>query len=277
MSLLKKGTFVILYAFLLIVYPIEEVKIQGVMFMKKLIIALLISIITLFALIASPSTAGQYQTDDMKLKADEIVACTARAMGGAPAIESIKTLRIQSVYPDHGEKPIPLEIMRPDKSYSPNSRIAFDGRQACWLNGMDQKSQPKLVDEAELVDFDIEIGLFFPAFFDYPSEYAGTETLGEREVHVLRVKLPHGAVLSYYIDTDTCLPLKADTRIFIQGTYFDIERVYSDYRPVDGILYPHGFTYAGRDRKPQNGRVVAVEFNIPLKSAHVTMPDSIKK
>ena len=231
----------------------------------------------ILCLSAAPSAAQTAAPPDSGVTAADLVAKCARAMGGREKIDAVKTIRVQAVYPDHGERPLAFEIKRPDMSYTPQAQIAFDGKRGCWLKGQDQKSKPEMVDPGDLVDFDVEIGYFFPAIFDYPSEYAGVQTVDGRTAHALRVKLPHGAVMTYFLDAESGLPLKVNTRFTIRGMAIDNDRAYSDYRKVSGILYPHGFTYRGRNNDVQKARVTSVEFNIALDDAHFTVPDEIKK
>ena len=240
--------------------------------MKRSLIA---ALLLCFAASLPASQAASVQ--DEGLTAAALVAKCAQAMGGQEAIKALKTLRVYAVYPDHGDRPLGTEIKRPDKSYAPQSELVFDGKRACMLKGMDGKSKPEMVDPGELVDFDVEIGYFFPAVFDYPSEYAGVQTVDGRTAHALRVKLPHGAVMTYFLDAESGLPLKVNTRFTIRGMAIDNDRAYSDYRKVSGILYPHGFTYRGRNKDVQKARVTSVEFNIALDDAHFTIPDEIKK
>jgi len=208
--------------------------------------------------------------------ADVIVRC-AEAMGGKAKVDGLRTLRIGAVYPDHGDETFITEIKRPNMSYEAASYLVFDGKQACLLRGPDTKSGPQLVGEEDLVDFDVIVGSFFPAFFDFPSDYLGAEKVDGRLMHKIRPKLPHGAELVYYIDAATWLPYKISAHMTIRGQVFDIERGFSDYRNVDGILYPHGFTYPSRDRKSVlQGRLTSVEINPVLDDGHFEIPKNIK-
>lgn len=240
--------------------------------MKQLLIAALIILLFLLSAAAPvPTAAGD------ALTAQDIVANCARAMGGIDKIERVKTLRIYAVYPDHGETPLGIEIKRPNLSYSPKAKIAFDGKRACWLEGTPNNPKPEMIDPVDLADFDVEIAQFFPAFFDTPSEYAGSETFEGRPAHKLRMKLPQGAVTIYTIDAETWLPVKISSQFVMRGRDIVVDRVFSDFRNVGGILYPHAFTYPARDRKSAlKARVTSVEFNAPLDDAHFKIPDGIK-
>jgi len=240
---------------------------------KSLLIALVLSLISLAVALMPqdrPAPKGA-------LTAAEVIAHCAQAMGGISRIDRLKTLRVGAVYPDHLTRPLFVEIKRPNMSYNPQGQLAFDGKRACFLKGQDQNSKPEMIDPRELVDYDVENGYFFPAFFDFPSEYLGTDTVDGLKVHKIRPKLPHGAELVYYIDASTWLPYKTRVHMTIHGQSHDTERVFSDYKNVDGILYPHGFTYPSRDRKTVvQGRVTSVELNPVLDPAHFTIPEDIK-
>jgi len=241
---------------------------------KKL---LLIIIMVMLGLLVVPLLPRAGAPQESGLTSAEIIARFAQAMGGQVKIDQLKTLRVGAVYPDHGDHSLFFEIRRPNMSYTPQADLVFDGERACLLRGMDLNSKPEMVDPADLVDFDVEIGYFFPAFFDFPSEYLGSDTVDGREVHKISPKLPHGAEMVYYIDSTTWLPYKVRTHLTIRGQSFDSERVYSDYKSVEGILYPHGFTYPGRDRiSIMHGRVTSVEFNAALDEAHFRVPTNIK-
>ncbi|HNR39916.1 MAG TPA: ankyrin repeat domain-containing protein [Acidobacteriota bacterium] len=203
--------------------------------------------------------------------AAELVDRCARAMGGAEAIRGLKTLRFHSIYPDHGDTPILFEIMRPNRSRSPRADLVFDGTRACFINGRDGKPGPQMVPAEELVDFEVEIGWFFPAFFDYPAEYAGAETVEGREAHKLRVALPRGARMTYFLDAATDLVVRITAEFTLGGKEYTFDRALSDHRPVNGLVFPHCFTYTGRTGV-QTGRIEKIELNVPLAEDAFRIP-----
>jgi len=209
------------------------------------------------------------------LTAKGIVARCARAMGGEGAIKNLKTLRFHSLYPDHGTEPILFEIMRPNRCRNPRAQLIFDGKQACFLRGADGKSDQQMVESGELIDFEVEIGYFFPAFFDHPPEYLGAETWQGNENHKLRVILPLGAQMTYFVDAKTGLVSKSAATYAMNGKKFSFERIFSDYKSVDGFTFPYGFTYQGR-KGGMNGRIEKIEFNVLFSSETFQIP-ALKK
>jgi hypothetical protein len=218
------------------------------------------------------TTAGTQE----KVSAAQIVARCAQAMGGQEKINALKTMRFHPIFPEHGDKPLPFEIKRPNMSRVMNSLLIFDGRRACFLKGSNGQSGPEMVDAEEWKDYEVEIGFYFPAFFDYQAVFLGAFTVEEREAYALDVTLPLGARLTYFIDKQTFLPLKVTADFTINGTIFRPERIYSDYKEAAGILFPYGFTYNSR-HGVMKGRMEAIELNVPLPDELFTIPEPQKK
>jgi hypothetical protein len=206
------------------------------------------------------------------MTAERLIDECAQAMGGIEQINSLETMRFVQHWPDHAGL-IRYEIMRPNRARMGDS-LVFDGEQASWLPGMSADGT-LLVPQEEWKDFEVDIAWYFPAFFDYPAEYMGTEVVDDVETHVLQVALPLGGVMTYNIDAQTYLVYRVTAHVTLYGQEYHPERTYSGYRMVDGILYPHAFTYAGRDGvEVLTATMESVEFNIPLDEERFSVPAS---
>ncbi len=208
--------------------------------------------------------------------AEAIVAGCAEAMGGMDSIEKIKTLRIKSVYPDHGDHTIYFEIERPDRSMAWNGELVFDGERACALKGFDRNSEALLIDQAEWVDYPVEIAYFFPAFFEYPAEFIGMETVDRRDYYKLSVTLPLGAVMSYLIDPETFLPVKAMARFALEGREITAFHDLFDYREVEGLYLPYGFSYGSRYGQVK-GWITEYELNVEFEDGYFELPPQFQE
>ncbi|MFC1724436.1 hypothetical protein ACFL4T_02335, partial [candidate division KSB1 bacterium] len=217
-----------------------------------------------------------YSCKDKPLTSQDIVDKCAEAMGGYDIINNIKTLRIKTVYPDHGEIPMEEEIKRPNKSYNPRSFVVFDGKRICLLKGTDYKSDPELADESEWKDGEVVIGYIFPAFFEYPADLLGIEEIEGKKFYKLKIDLPLGAEMTYLIDSETFYPAKAIADFTMNGKKIHGWRDFSNYKEIDGFKYPHSFTYASRNGR-QNGWIKSVEINIPMSDDKFKIPDELKK
>jgi len=68
------------------------------------------------------------------------------------------------------------------------------------------------------------------------------------------------------VDVGTDLVLKAAADFTIYDEAHHVERSYSDYKTVDGFVYPHKFTYPGRDGTSRlTATVEKLEINLPLE------------
>lgn len=206
---------------------------------------------------------------------EEIIASCAEAIGGMEKINSVQTIRFRAVYPDHGSHPLVFEMKRPNLSMNPAINLMFDGRRACFLKGQDNKSEPELVDEEEWKDFEVEIAKKFPAFFDYPAEYLGEERLDKKTYYKLAVALPLGAKMIYFIDKDNFLISKITADFILSGKEYHSEQECSDYREVEGILFPYGFTYDSRTGQ-KKGWIHSIDINFPVSDDYFKLPDGIE-
>jgi len=203
---------------------------------------------------------------------EQIIARCAQALGGREKIDALRTARFHPIFPDHGYKPLPFELKRPNLSRMTSSRLVFDGKRACFLQGSDGKSGPEMVDAEEWKDYEVEIGFYFPAFFDYQAVFLGTFTVEGREAYALDVTLPLGARLTYFIDKQTFLPLKVSAVFTVRDKTFRPERVYSDYKEAAGIFFPHGFTYSS-PHGVLKGVMESIEVNVDLPDKLFVIPE----
>jgi len=234
-------------------------------------------------LLAVPAVIGVTLVACAQETAERIVARSADAMGGSEMIAALTTLRIRTVYPDHAY-PVISEIRRPNQMRTEGVGeyvLVFDGQRGAFLErapAEDGTPQgPELIDTKYSRDFELDIAFAFPAFFDYPSEYLGREVVDGVETHKLVVELPLGVPMTYFIDADTYLPLKARADITVDGTEYHPERVYGDYRETEGFLYPRTFTYFWLPDDVNEASVEAVDVNVTLADDRFAIPADLEE
>jgi len=206
------------------------------------------------------------------LTAKRLVEKCAEAMGGVEKIDSLKTMRFAENWP--GRPVLIYEIKRPNLTKMGDVWV-FDGKRAAMsIVNVDGTPGVELAPEEEWYNFEMGIAWHFPAFFDYPAEYMGTEIVDTIETHKLQVTLPLGAVMTYNLDAHTYLVYKATAHFTIDNKEYHPEHTYSDYRLVDGILYPHAFTYEGRNgTEVFTATMKKLEFNVPLEDERFSVPE----
>jgi hypothetical protein len=234
-----------------------------------------IACVSLVGIIGARATLNAQQ-----VHAEEVVAACAEALGGAAAIDAVRTLRLTYRLPDHGGGAAVLEIRRPNLLRMGDFAV-FDGSRAALLDRPplpDGTERPaELVDAAEWPDFEMQIGWFFPAFFDYPSEYGGIEVIEGIETHKLEVRLPLGVRLTYFIDAATSLPLMLESHVALNGKDHRYSRFFGDYRETAGMLYPRTYTYYSfHVRQMFTVAIDELEINAPLDERRFAIPARLR-
>ena len=211
---------------------------------------------------------------------DDIVAKNYATRGGASKWKSIQTQKMtgtaigqgtevgMTIYgkrPNLGRQEIVVEI----PGQAPIAIVSvFDGVKAWSSNPMsgsdalNEMSGPEADTMKEQSDFD-------GSLIDYRAkghtvELVGTESVGAKKAHHLKVTRKGMPAQHFYLDVETGLELRVTTEAG-SGPATDVEL--SDYRAVDGIQVAHMI------RITQNGavvgelRIATVEFNVPLADA----------
>ena len=95
------------------------------------------------------------------------------------------------------------------------------------------------------------------------------------DVYKLQVTLKSGDTRYYYMDTDSYVPIKMDTKRIIRGTPQETETTFGDYKQVGGWYLP--FSMESR-RKGSSGSqkitISKIEFNVPIDSTRYSRPKS---
>ena len=211
----------------------------------------------------------------------DVIARAAENWGGVDRLGALTTVRADFTYHEP-DGPVTHEIGRPNLVRSTGGdryTSVFDGRNAAFLHYVDREGNtrdPFLVEEDEVKDWELEKAWVFPAFFDHPAEYLGLQTKDGSEVHVLRVTLPLGARVDYFLDAESFLVIRAEGLAIIGETTYESGREYFDYQDFDGILYPTRMTYFYGDGEPQPGSIGSVEFNVAFPDDHFVIPETLR-
>ena len=202
------------------------------------------------------------------MEASAVIAKCAEAMGGAARIKAIRTLRLEVVYPDHGESAVLQEIRLPNKirTEKPGEYASiFDGRTGAVLKydpaKPGQVPVPQVLPAEAARGFETDLVWFFPSFFNFPTQYAGIVESNGVKCHKLMTTLPLGTQATYLVDARTYLVKTIALDETFQGQTFHMEREWIDLKPVDGVLYPSRMTYPGRGGKPATAELRKIEFN----------------
>lgn len=211
---------------------------------------------------------------------DEIIAKNYASKGGLEKWKAIQTQKMEAVVAVQGlELPMTIYGKRPNLGRQdvlvevpgqPAMTMVnlFDGAKAWSINPMTGSDVPMELSgpEGEAVkdqsDFD-------GALIDYKAkghtvELVGTESLGTKKVHHLKVTRKGQPTQHFYLDVDTGVELKISTEAGA-GPATDVEL--SDYRAITGIQVPHQIKMMQGGMVQAEVRITKVEFNVPLDDA----------
>jgi pimeloyl-ACP methyl ester carboxylesterase len=212
-------------------------------------------------------------------EAASIITKCAEAMGGTAKIKAIRGLRAEVVYPDHDATAVIHEILRPNliRTERPGKYVTvFDGRRGAMLEyDPDKPSQapaPRDLPADAARGFETDLVWFFPAFFDFPTEYAGIVDSNGTKCHKLITQLPLGTRAEYLLDVRTSMVKTIAMYETHQGQTFHMEREWLDLRSVQGIVYPGRMTYPGKGGKTAVAEVKRIEFNPVLNEDRFKIP-----
>lgn len=211
---------------------------------------------------------------------DEVVAKNYASKGGLEKWKAIGTQKMEGVAAVQGlELPMTIYGKRPNLGRQdiiievPGQQAMtmtnlFDGAKAWMVNPMTGSTTP-----TELTGPDAEAikdqSDFDGALIDYKAkghtvELVGTETLGSKKVHHLKVTRKGQPTQHYYLDVDSGVELKISTE---GGASPASDTELSDYRLVMGVQVPHQIKVMQGGMVQAEVRITKVEFNIPLEDA----------
>lgn len=214
---------------------------------------------------------------------DEIVAKNYATRGGPEKWKSIQTQKITGTATGQGaEVDLVIYSKRPNlgrqevtvniPGQSPINIVSvFDGVKAWSSNPMTGTDALQEVSGAE-ADSAREQSDFDGALLDYKAkghtvELIGTEAVGTKKAHHLKVTRKGLPAQHYYIDVETGLELQITIEAGA-GPASTIEL--SDYRLVNGIQVAHLMRMSSGGTMQGELRAATVEFNVP-------MPDTLFK
>ena len=216
---------------------------------------------------------------------DEILAKHFEAQGGVEKLKALNSMRITgSLTVGQGmEAPVVMERKRPGKQrleFTFQGMVgvqAFDGEQAWSVMPFMGKKDPEASSEEDTKlqkdDADFDGPLLDWKTKGHTVELAGKEQVEGAEAFKLKVTKKNGYVDYYYVDTETYLLVKQDSKRKRQGTEFESELFYSDYKDVNGYMLPFTMEQAPKGApQRQKFTFAKVEVNVPIDDARFKMP-----
>ena len=216
---------------------------------------------------------------------DEIIAKNNDAKGGLAKQKAVQSMRMtgrMTVGPGV-EAPIVLEMKRP-KSMRIDITVqgltitqAYDGTTGWMLNPMSGRTDPELVPSEMVKSMEEQADIDGP-LIDYKEKGNTVELVGKEKVegtdcYTLKVTLKNGDVRTYFIDVESSLEIKIESRTMVRGTEQLGDTLVGDWKDVGGILVPHSIDSGQPGAQArQKFTIEKVELNVPLDDARFAMP-----
>lgn len=218
---------------------------------------------------------------------DEIVASNLAARGGKERIQELQSIRQIGTVTASGGRFARLvrEIKRPgmfrlEFSYQGTTSVfANDGETGWQVAPLQGQFEPREMapedDAAAGADQrDIEGPLVDWREKGHTVELVGREELPGGEAFKLKVALADGTVRHDYVDVESRLVVRSDFTRILQGRRVMLENAFSDFREVDGLVFPFHIETRVQDRPEViTISVEEIELNPDLGDERFRLPE----
>ena len=216
---------------------------------------------------------------------DEIIAKNVDARGGMEKLKSIKSIRTTATMTmgPGMEAPGVMVQKRPEMArleftiQGLTAVQAYDGSKAWQIMPFMGKKDPELMSGDETKEMQETADLDGP-LVDYKGKGNTVELLGKEKVegtdaYKLKVTLKNGDVQTMFIDADSFLEIREETKRMVRGTEREFESSIGDYKDVSGIIFPFAVESGikGTDQK-QKITISKIELNVPAEDSIFKMP-----
>jgi outer membrane lipoprotein-sorting protein len=216
---------------------------------------------------------------------DQIIARYLQARGGLEKIRAVQSLRFTgSLSLGDVQAPLVMELKRPHRmrtEFEVQGRKvvrAFDGQKGWTILPVPGLDRPRLMPEDESRDAreqaDVDLSpLVDSAAKGYQVELVGREKLDGRDVFRLTVRASDGSERALLLDTRSGLAVRSEEKRLMDGQPQEFVTVIGDYRPVQGLVFPHSLETGPRvGEERQRVTFQKIEVNPALDDARFVMP-----
>ncbi len=216
---------------------------------------------------------------------DEIIAKNVKARGGMDKIKSVQTIRSTATMTmgPGMEAPGSMIVKRPDMArleftiQGLTAIQAYDGKNAWQVMPFMGKKDAELMSADDKKDMEENADIDGP-LVDYKSKGTKIELLGKDKIegtdaYKLKVTLKNGDVITDYLDADSFLEIKQETKRTVRGSEQEIEASLGDYKEVNGVMFPFAMENGIKgSQEKQKITVSKIELNVPVDDAIFKMP-----
>jgi CubicO group peptidase (beta-lactamase class C family) len=221
-----------------------------------------------------------------KMTADEIMAKTVDALGGAEALKAStsRQIKFEIDFENQGVKGSGTSYARAPNMAANDTTLTAAGKQIAsvrdYFDGTGGGESYSFADTDTYAGQrleDVKLQSDFYGWLNWKNglksaDVKGTEKVGDEDVYVITAHYEKASDITYYISTKTFLPLKIATLIVSSTSSQKTPsvQVLSDYRMVDGVMT----AFKSTAENPGMGTIVTY---IKEVKNNVTIPDAVFK
>jgi outer membrane lipoprotein-sorting protein len=217
--------------------------------------------------------------------ADGVIAKNIQARGGADKLASVQTIKstaTMAMGPGIEAPGVLIQkrgnLARLEFTVQGLTAVqAYDGKNAWQVMPFTGKKDPELMSADEAKDVQEMADIDGP-LVDYKNKGNQVELLGKEKVegtdaYKLKVTLKNGDVQTVYIDADSFLEIKEETKRTVRGSEQDVEESIGDYKEVNGIIFPFAMESGIKgSQEKQKLTLTKIELNVPADDSIFKMP-----
>lgn len=219
---------------------------------------------------------------------DELIKKNIEARGGYKKIKAVKSMKLTGHSMFQGmEAPFTLLAKRPnflhlEVTVQGQTLVqSYDGETAWWIFPFMGSTEPQKMPEDQAIDF-IDQAEFDGHLVDYKEkghkvELIGKEDMEGTEVYKLKLTLKNGNIQYIYLDGEYYIELKQTVKRKRQGTEYEMETFFSDYKPINGLMIPHSIESKVNGQSVSQITVKTVEMNVDVDDSVFKMPTKTQK
>jgi outer membrane lipoprotein-sorting protein len=236
-----------------------------------------LSLLTTLAVLLVPVLSAQ--------TVDEIIAKNVQARGGMDKIKAVQTIRSSGTMTmgPGMEAPGSMVQKRPDMArleftvQGLTAVQAYDGKNAWQIMPFTGKKDPEAMSADDRKDIEENADIDGP-LVDYKSKGNQVELLGKDKVegtdaYKLKLTLKNGDVITMYLDADSFLEIKEETKRMVRGTEHEVESVMGDYKDVNGLMFAFAIENGVKGGQEKEKLTLSkIEINVPVDNSIFKMP-----
>ncbi len=204
------------------------------------------------------------------MTAQQVIQKYLEALGGEKALNAIKELEAAYEFNIPGMGALEMNVLQKDndkiavlmmiQGQVMNSRIYNSGK--AKEEGM---GGSRMLEGEELEDMKEQAYLFKEAAYlanNYNLTLKGIENIGGKDAYAIAVERPNGKKSTEFYEVATGLKLReVRTAEGADGSPATIITEFGDYKPVQGVLFPHSMTLSGAFPVPMKGLLRSIKVN----------------